>query len=118
MDSEPNKVRGEVKIAIGQKTYVLKPEHGRAVKLDDALPLGVLGTLLQITEERVVKARVLATVVHFLADGRPGIDQVTEEIMTDGVVKAAGVITAVLGAVAAGSSMPGEEVPPSGEATA
>lgn len=114
----PNKVRGETAVELGGRTFVLKPEHGRAVRLDDALPLGILGTLIQLTEERTIKARTLATVVHHLTSGSPGVDALVEMVLATGVTRVAGQVVFALSAVAAGSHSPGEGEPPSAAATA
>lgn len=116
---EANKVRGEVSLPLGDKIYVLKPEHGRAATLDAALPRGVLGTLLQITDEGVIKARHLATVVYHLTDNPPQrIEDLEREIFDAGVTFTAGFVVSVMTAITAGlHTPPGEADAPSSLAT-
>lgn len=106
-----NKVRGEIELPLTSKTYTLKPEHDRAVKLDDALPLGVLGTLLQMTDERSIKLRTLATIIHHLSDEHPGVDAVMRDIVSENFMFVAGVGIEALRRIASGSgeSEPGED---------
>jgi len=101
--SDANGVRGELELELPETTYLLRPEHGRAVKLDDALPLGILGTLLQMTsDDQVLKLRTMATIVHYLADGRPKTDDVIKQMARSNYMNVAAVVIEALRRVAGG----------------
>lgn len=100
--SEANTVRGEVELRLGEKTYVLVPEEGRAVRLDDALPRGILGTLLQLTDERVIKVRTLAKVIKHLAQDAPDEDTLAKEILGEPLMTVSAKVARVLSNVAGG----------------
>lgn len=83
--AKPNTVRGEVSVAVGKRTYVLKPNHERQVWLDDALECGIMGTLARASQSNVIKVRDAATAIHYLADDAPSVDELMREIFTTGL---------------------------------
>lgn len=107
---EANRVRGEVKLTFPGGSYVLRPEHGRAVRLDDALPSGILGTLIQLTDDRAIKLKTLALVVHHLADGAPKIDEVLVNLTRVNLMTVTSLVVKALSNIAAGSETSGEEL--------
>lgn len=117
MDEVANKTRGEVSISLGGTTYVMKPEHERAVRLDDALPRGILGTLIQMSEEGVVKIRTVSLIVHHLVDNSPGVEVLTRNILDAGINQVGVVASIVLTSIASGLHSSGEPVAPSNPGT-
>ena len=115
-----NQARGELRLALAGADYVLKPEHARIAALDEALPLGVLGTLLDLTTRGAFKVRTLALVVQHLAAEDPALDAVVRQVLDSRLSDVATVVVQALQICAAGSPGPdsGNVVAPSGRGTA
>lgn len=103
-----NTTRGELSLRLGEITYTLKPEHERAVRLDDALEHGIMGTLVRVTEERVIKLRDMALIVACLADDVPSLPELERAIFDEGTYVVSSYTTRALVACAAGTHDPGE----------
>ena len=108
-----NKIRGELELPLKNVTYVLKPEHGRAVELDEALRRGIIGTLVDSGSRDSVRLHDMAVVIKHLADDAPSVDELKKQLLKSNLYQSALVVTKVLAHIAGGSDPAGEEDAPS-----
>lgn len=106
--SKANAVRGEVEIQLGDRVYVMKPEHERAVKLDESLRLGILGTLVEAGQRNSFRLEDMAVAIKCLADDAPDIETLKAEILGTNLYLAAITIGRALANIAGGSPGRGE----------
>jgi hypothetical protein len=115
-----NTVRGEAELVLGDKTFVLRPEHERAVELDEVLPAGILGTLLTLTGDRVIKTHTLAIVIGTLSDPpRLTPAELMPLIVQGNITSTSAIVIGLLRQISSGGleTPPGEPDAPSSEET-